>query len=329
MKLQSLTLTLVLICSCVVNVSIAQSAETKVESADILVFVKRMTSDLELVRRALNKPEKTEVRFKVRSAEPRHVYFHTQTIFRKMNQLARDVASVERLVPTPAPEEDEIQSSDVLGLLKQAQAQLELVKLELGITDIVAQQPRKRSVNDDELMQALVVASQRTSQLLDESFEPKDVYRQLSLSSNYVAGVLAKYEGEVPFPKAPELDPNAQPFEVLLAIRECMQWNRKIGRKARIPVLSIDADTLSEKATEQAMSDDEQAQFQEQLRNASLSLNFEAATLLLADIGYWTWKLGGNDIEPSLNTPKEITTSAVLQKASQLSAQLQALYRRL
>lgn len=298
----------------------AESPKQSVKSADVLVAVGRIISDLELVREALGRPEPTEVRFKVKYAEPRHVYFHTQTIFRKMNALAGEIAEVDRLVPRPAPDKG-ITSADVLGLIKQVQGQLEIIKLELGIRDVVAARPRNKKASSVDVMQSLISANQRTSQLLKQNFQPKDVYRQLNRSSNYVAGVLAKFAGAVPYPALTELNAEAQPPQVFATIAECIGLNQQIGKKTKIKGLIMDNAQVADASAHSAG----QSKLNAQMRAANLTVNYEAATLLLADVGYWSWRLDATEIDPSAVDHGSISTPIVLQKAQQLKQQLRAL----
>ena len=73
-------------------------AADEVTPAHVYQAVDRLAREIVLIRAISGAPQLEAKPWVVRAAQPRHVYYQAQTLFRKSNRLAGEVAGVERSV---------------------------------------------------------------------------------------------------------------------------------------------------------------------------------------------------------------------------------------
>lgn len=81
--------------------------------------VRQVAQDVELVREVMGKPKLEAPAWIVDHAEPRHVFYQAQTLFRQMGRLAQQMTGEESVLP-PFPV-GEIEPQHVLRVVQAAQ----------------------------------------------------------------------------------------------------------------------------------------------------------------------------------------------------------------
>ena len=277
-------------------------AESGTLSADVMVSVTRFANDLETVRLYMGRPAVAPNRFRVEFAAPRHDFFQSQTLFRKVNRLGSEVAALTREAPPPAPEHDAIAPSDVLRVVAHAQRQLDSIRESLGIETQLRAPKRNPRIKAKDVFEELAHINRQLNLMIDASFRSSDVLSQLFLANVYLAGVLEKMD-EDPFPSMP-LVSNKQPVDVYELLVDCLALSRRIGERMRIPVLKINARRLKRD-------------------HSVLSDNYDLATILLSDVAFWSSRLDhSEDISPPTAVLKNVFPAHVYATAGSIQEQL-------
>jgi len=248
------------------------SAEVESDTlpADVMVSVARFANDLETVRLYMGRPAVTPSRFRVEFTAPRHDFFQTQTLFRKVNRLGSEVAGLTRQSPPPAAEHHAIAQSDVLRAVAHAQSQLDLIRESLGIDTQSPPPKRNPRIDSKDVFEELAQINRQLNLMIDDSFRSSDVFSQLFVTNVYLAGVLERTDRE-PFPTVPFVS-NKQPIDVYELLVDCLDLNQRIGERIGIEVLQINARRLKSE-------------------HLVLSDNYDLATILLSDVAFWSVRL--------------------------------------
>lgn len=171
--------------------------------------------------------------------------------------------------------------------------------------------PRQRNPRTEpkDVFEAIVQAVRQVNLMIDEPLRTADVYDQLSITSVYLAGVLAR-TGDEMFPQA-EFAPNKQPIDVYAKLVDCLVANQRIGEALGVPVLRVRARDLKRE-------------------RSILSDNYDIATMIVSDTAYWTEYLPyDEDVFPPAESLKHIFPSHVLAKAGSVEMQLKAISDRI
>ena len=280
-------------------------AESGTLSADVMVSVTQFANELEAVRLYMGRPAVAPNRFRVEFAAPRHDFFQSQTLFRKVNRLGSEVAGLTRESPPPAPEHDVIVPSDVLRVVTDAQRQLDLIRESLGIETQLPPPKRNPRIKAKDVFEELAQINRQLNLMIDDPFRSSDVLSQLFLANVYLAGVLKKMDAD-PFPSVPFVS-NMQPVDVYELLVDCLALNQRIGERIRIPVLEINARRLKRD-------------------HSVLSDNYDLATILLSDVAFWSSRLDhSEDVSPPTTVLKNVFPAHVYATAGSIQEQLKRL----
>lgn len=276
--------------------------ESDTQPADVMISVSRFANDLETVRLYMGRPAVTKSRFRVEFAAPRHDFFQTQTLFRKVNRLGAEVAGLVRQRPPPAPEHNAITQSDVLRAMANAHSQLDLIRESLGIDTQSPPPKRNRRISSKDVFEELAQINRQLNLMIDDPFRSIDVFSQLFLTNVYLAGVLERTDKE-PFPTVPFVS-NKQPIDVYELLVDCLDLNQRIGERVGIEVLQINALRLKSE-------------------HLILSDNYDLATILLSDVAFWSVSLDHNeDVFPPSETLRNVFPAHVYATAGAIREQL-------
>lgn len=280
------------------------TGEDSITPPQVYQAVAQVTADIGLVRAVMGRPVLTSQPWIVEEAEPRHVFYQAQTLFRKSNRLAQEIAGSSRQSPTPAPE-GEIQPAHVFAVVAAAQAQITTVRQELAIglrADLPVLEPERQP---RDVLQAIVQASRQLNLLLDRSMKPEDVYDRLHLATTYVAGALTRDDDEPLYGTLPPFEPAKVPGDVYRRVLECLQLTTTIGEKRGISVL--------------------RPNLRRELRRKDIAPSdvFDVATTVLSELAFLTLELDAKDVPPTpLEKPKHVFPSHVYQLAGMLQDEL-------
>ena len=292
-----------------VSTNAADDAE-EVTPAHVYQAMGQVSEDVELIRTVMGRPKLTAPPWAVDRAEPRHVLYQAQVMFRNANRLAEQLRLPARDLP-PIPT-DEIRPAHVIEFVRGAHLQLDRVRVELGIA-LEAELPRfvaQREPKD--VLREVVQASRQLNLMLDNPIQPADVYGRLELAAAYVAGALTEDESMPVYGTLPAFEGGKTPADVYRRMLECLGLVQEVGAERGIEVLQLNLRT--------------------ELRRRDIvpADVYHLATTVLAEIAHLTLLLDAADVDlPPVERPKHIFPSHVYRMAGMLEDELNRLNEKL
>jgi hypothetical protein len=281
----------------------AQPAQ--ITNKDVFIAAEELADEVELIREVMGRPYDESPRLPVAGVSMAEVFFQAQTLLRKANQLAREIAQAPATTMQPPPE-GEIAAADVYELVASALEQVKLVRAELEITEPVIRQLREAEMPATGLFSTIVDANRQLDLLITNAITPADVFEEVSFALIYASGMLAKHAAGVDVPDAPFPGPK-RPADVYLQLLDCIDIAHRIASTQGVEVLSLSS-----------------------RRNVPGNVEpghvYDIANILTADLAMLAKVIGadqtGEDLGP---TPKHIFPSHAYQRAETLKRALEAL----
>ena len=257
-------------------------------------------ADIEQIRQVLGKRPPRSRSFSLADAEPRQVYFQAQTLFRKCNLLAQEMAGVSHVSPPPAPDE-ETTPADVLVVVQAAQAQLGHVKTTLGI-DQASEPPRiDRRRQSADVMHDIIHAGYVLNQISQPHFDWARIYDRVVQLSTYLGGLLPE-EQRYPVPEAHACC--KMPGAVNQRLRGVMELARPLAESVDLTFVRLIVNRTAE-------------------GGPGVDTVYDLTTTLLGDFGELALRLEGEDVAPpDYPRPARIHPSHVYQLTSVLEQQV-------
>ena len=282
----------------------------EVTPAHVYQEMGQVTQDVEMIRTVMGRPKLTAPPWAVNRAEPRHVLYQAQVMFRNANRLAVQLRLPARDLP-PIPT-GEIRPADVIQFVRGAHVQLDRVRVELGIAEeaelpafVADREPR-------DMLREVVQASRQLNLMLDNPIRPADVYARLELAAAYVAGALTEDEAAPVYGTLPPFEGGKTPADVYRRMLECLRLVQEVGAERGIQVLQLNLRT-------------------ELRRRDILPADvYHLATTVLTEIAQLTLLLEAADVDlPPVERPKHIFPSHVYRMAGMLEDELKRLNAKL
>ena len=283
------------------TIGVFQAAE--IEPPDVYQAVRQVSQDIELIREVMGRPKLEAATWVVEHAEPRHVYYQAQTLFRKVGRLNRQLTGTESTMP-PVPT-GEIEPQHVLQVIHAAQERVEAIRGELGINYRSELPARESDREPKDVFRETVQLGRQLNLMLDRPIQPQDVYAQLELAATYVAGALTTDESVPVYGTLPPFEPHKVPADVYRRVLECLGIAQDIGSQHGISVLQLN--------------------LRRELRRRDIMPSdvYDLATTVLAEVAYLTLTLDALDVDvPPIDRPKHIFPSHVYQLARMLQEEL-------
>ncbi len=278
----------------------ALSEPTEITSPHNYQNVGALLNDIEQIRRVLGKRPPRERSFELHDAVPRQVFFQAQTLFRKCNTLAQEMAVVSREAPSPAPDRV-IVSADVYGMLNDARQQLSYVKDALGITAETDAPAIQRRREPADVMHAIIAASYVLNRLTSSGPDWPQIYDRITLIMSYVGGTLP---AEKRYPELRPFECCKMPQDVFDALNGAYNQAREVAAENDIGFVRI----VPGKAAE---------------GGASTSTVYDMTSILITDFAEMTLAMDGDEIDPPVYPrPARILPSHAYQLAQALSDQI-------
>ena len=272
---------------------------------DVFVIAEELADEIELIREVMGRPYDESPRLPVAGVSMAEVFFQAQTLQRKANQLAREIAQAPGATMEPAPEGD-ITAADVHGLVAGALEQVKLVRAELEITEPVIRQLREAAMPATGLFSTIVDSNRQLDLLITNAITAADVFEEVSFALIYASGMLAERAGEADVPDAPFAGPK-RPADVYLQLLDCIDIAHRIASTQGVEVLSLSS-----------------------RRNVPADIEpghvYDIANILTADLAMLAKVIGASQTPADLGpTPKHVFPSHVYQRAETLKRKLEAL----
>ncbi len=261
-----------------------------------------LVEDLETIRGVLGIRAPRERSFRLSEAEPRQVFFQAQTLFRKCNSLAQEIAGLSRQVAAQAPDR-EIRPADVLEVVQASRQQLDYVRDALNI-DTRADLPRlnRRSTPSD-VMHDIIEAGYIINEMVHEQPDWASIYDRVKLMITYVGGL---HPEATRYPELPAFECCKQPEDVYQSLLAAMEAARPLAESVDLPIVRIAPRKRAE-------------------GGASPSTVYDLTTTMVSDLAELTLRLEAEDTErPNYERPSRILPSHVYQLASVLQQMITA-----
>lgn len=286
----------------------AVSPET-ILPADVLARMQWVHEELEAIRFEMGKPKDRRVTRLATDALAHEVYFQAITLFIKADRLALELTGSTGLRPRPVPPSD-IRPYHTWVLITAALNRLVAVKNELGIPEVVSENPNPPTTKPTEIARAIVHANRQLNLMLQRSISPSDVFQQISWGIQYAKALLAQFPAPIHSAVSPPFERGKQPGEVFLRLVQCFKHVEEIAHLSGTAVLRLDA-----KAAKRAVDD----------FNVQPSDVYDLATLLVSDLTYLHGTLKDAPPIPSVPYPGRKFPSHVYQQAGVLLEHLRTL----
>lgn len=197
-------------------------------AADVHQAVAHFELELEMLRWVTGSAKPAAAPWAVSEAEPRHLLWQAQVMFRKASELAQEVAgprslplppgSWRRAQPRPAPLGRDIRLADVLRVVADARARIRAVIALQNIRMLEGARPvRDAAKTASDVLVRIVQANRQLNLLLHREVPPRDAYNRVMAAVNRAGDLLGGG-----YPPAPALAAGQSPDDVYRRLVNCM-----------------------------------------------------------------------------------------------------------
>ena len=187
----------------------------------------------------MGRPYDDSPRLPVSAVTELELYFQTQSLLRKANQLAQELAGAAPRSQGPVPS-GEIDADDVYALLDDALAQIRVAAEAIGITERATFEQRVTSIAATGVFLVVIDVNRQLNQMLRVPISDAEVFEEVSSAITYAAALLATYPGTTPVPEPPPFDGYKRPADVYQRLTECMDAVIRVAPKIGVPVLGLE-----------------------------------------------------------------------------------------
>ena len=287
----------------VAAVAAANARAAEFDADELFRSTTELRSEVEQIRQVIGEPLPPTREYRIHNAVPRHVFYQAQTLFRKSNQFARQMAGVSRQSPKPAPE-GAIRGKDVLAVLDDARGQLGLVKAALGIEAAVPEAPAQRRKQPSDVLHDIIEAGREINFISGRSVAWTTIYDRILLAITYVGGALPE---ATRFPPLPAHRTGKFPADVFNRLVECMEISRAPASQHDIAIVRLESIRTTETGP------------------TAIEVG-DVATILVSDLAELTLQMEAADVAaPEYPHPSRVFPSHAFQLAGVLKAQLETL----
>ena len=279
------------------------------DNAAAYALANQVADELELVRERMGRPFDDSPRLPVSAVSELELYYQTQSMLRKANQLAQDLAGAAPRSAGPVPS-GEISSADVYALLEDSLAQIRVAAEAIGITERATFEQRVTSIAATGVFLVVIDINRQLNQMLRVPIGNTEVFEEVSAAITSAAALLATYPGTTPVPEPPPFDGYKRPADVYQRLTECMDAVIRVAPKVGVPVLGLSARRNVPEDTEPGHA-------------------YDIARFLVADLTAFADARNAPRMRVSLPAPKHVFPTEVYTHAGILLRQLEELERRL
>lgn len=287
----------------------AQPGEQAIDNAAAYALANQVADELELVRERMGRPYDDSPRLPVSAVSELELYFQTQSLLRKANQLAQELAGAAPRSLGPVPT-GAVGAPDVYALLEDALAQIRVTADAIGITERAAFEQRVASIAPTGVFLVVIDINRQLNLMLRVPIGDAEVFEEVSSAITFAAALLGKYPDATAVPDPPPFDGYKRPADVYRRLTECMDVVIRLAPKIGVPVLGLSARRNIPE-------------------NTSPGHAYDIARFLVADLAAIGGALGAPRARVSLEVPKYVFSTEVYAHAGVLLRQLEELERRL
>ena len=279
------------------------------DNAAAYSLANQVADELELVRERMGRPYDDSPRLPVSAVSELELYFQTQSLLRKANQLAQELAGAAPRSPGPVPS-GEVDPSDVYALLDDALAQIRVAADGIGITERTTFEQRVQSIAPTGVLLVVIDINRQLNLMLRVPISDAEVFEEISAAITYAAGLLGTFPGATAVPEPPAFDGYKRPADVYRRLTECMDVVIRVAPKAQVEVLGLSARRNIPEDTSPGHA-------------------YDIARFLVADLAAIAGARNVPHARVSMPAPKHVFSTEVYAQAGILLRQLEELERRL
>jgi hypothetical protein len=288
---------------------VAAAPAQDVDNAAAYALANQVADELELVRERMGRPYDDSPRLPVSAVSELELYFQTQSLLRKANQLAQELAGAAPRSQGPVPS-GEITAADVHALLEDSLAQIRVAAEAIGITERATFEQRVTSIAATGVFLVVIDINRQLNLMLRVPISDAEVFAEVSAAITSAAALLATYPGATPVPEAPPFEGFKRPADVYERLTECMDAVIRVAPQIGVSVLGLS-----------------------QRRNVPEDIEpghaYDIARFLVADLSAFADARDVPRMRVSLPAPKHIFSTEVYAHTGILLRQLEELERRL
>jgi hypothetical protein len=280
-----------------------------IDNATAYALANQVADELELVRERMGRPYDDSPRLPVSAVSEIELYFQTQSLLRKANQLAQELAGAAPRAPGPVPS-GAIAAADVYALLEDSLAQIRVAAESIGITEQASFEARVTTIAPTGVFLVVIDINRQLNQMLKVPISDAEVFDEVSSAITSAAALLAMFPEARTVPEPPPFDGYKRPADVYRLLAECMDAIIRVAPKVGVEVLGLSA--------RRNIPDD-----------TTPGHAYDIARFLVADLSAIAAARNAPRVRPSLPAPKHIFPTEVYAHAGILLRQLEELERRL
>src|SRR5688572_28378136 len=175
------------------------------DNAAAYALANQVADELELVRERMGRPFDDSARLPLSAVSELELYYQTQSLLGKANQLAQELAGAAPRAPGPVPS-GEVDADDVYALLDDALAQVRVAAEAIGITERATFEQRVTSIAATGVFLVVIDINRQLNQMLRVPIGNAEVFEEVSAAITSAAALLATYPGTTPVPEPPPFD---------------------------------------------------------------------------------------------------------------------------
>jgi hypothetical protein len=279
------------------------------DNAAAYALANQVADELEIVRERMGRPYDDSPRLAVSAVSELELYFQTQSLLRKANQLAQELAGAAPRSPGPTPS-GQVGPADVYALLDDALAQIRVAAEAIGITERATFEQRVTTIAPTGVFLVVIDVNRQLNLMLRVPISDAEVFDEISSAITYAAALLATYPGATAVPEAPPFDGYKRPADVYLRLTECMDVVIRVAPKVGVEVLGLSARRNVPEDTSPGHA-------------------YDMARFLVADLAALAGARNVPHARVSMPAPKHVFSTEVYAHAGILLRQLEELERRL
>jgi len=279
------------------------------DNAAAYALANQVADELEIVRERMGRPYDDSSRLPVSAVSELELYFQTQSLLRKANQLAQELAGAAPRSPGPVPS-GEVDAQDVYALLEDALGQIRVAAEAIGITERATFEQRVATIAPTGVFLVVIDVNRQLNLMLRVPISDAEVFDEISSAITYAAALLATYPGATTVPEAPPFDGYKRPADVYLRLSECMDVVMRVAPKVGVEVLGLSARRNVPEDTSPGHA-------------------YDIARFLVADLAAIAGARNVPNTRVSMPAPKHVFSTEVYAHAGILLRQLEELERRL
>jgi hypothetical protein len=281
----------------------------QIDNASAYALANQVADELELVRERMGRPFDDSPRLPVGDVSELELYVQTQSVLRKANQLAQELAGAAPRAPGPVPNAT-VGATEVYGLLEDSLAQIRLAAEAIGITERASFEKRVTQIAPTGVLLVVVDVNRQLNQMLRVPIGDAEVFDEISTAITSAAALLAKYPGAESVPQPPPFDGYKRPVDVYRRLTECMDAVIRVAPKVGVHVLNLAARRNIPDNTEPGHA-------------------YDIARFLVADLAAIATAQNAPRVRAALPAPKHIFATEAYAQAGILLRQIEELEKRL